>query len=65
MKDLDYVVFHDGTQRPYGTIECRRCGQVERLPIPIRIRRMVAWIGSFSEEHEECAEEESGTEEAA
>lgn len=23
MKDLDYVVFHDGTQRPYGTIEPR------------------------------------------
>ena len=46
----DHIVFNTRT----GRVECVYCKREEGLPSPIPIRRLSAWLDSFTAEHQEC-----------
>ena len=57
MKNRDWIICYDGTHgdKSYA-MECRRCGAVQKVAIPIQISVWAAGAKAFQKIHRKCFE---------
>lgn len=54
-KQCDWVVVHDGTQGVNAyALECLRCGQMQKVAMPISIDCWCAMAKAFERTHRHC-----------
>jgi len=59
----DWIVAHDGTKGEMAyALECRRCGAIQKVVLPISVNCYVALARAFAREHRQCRDKaKSGT----
>lgn len=54
-KRTDWIVCHDGTQGTMAyAMECTRCGEIQKVALPITVNRYVAMARVFERDHARC-----------
>ncbi len=51
----DWVITHDATQGDMAyAMECLRCGDIQRVPVPIQMPLWLAMAEAFTKLHSKC-----------
>jgi len=58
--NVPWVVCYDGTKgRDAYAIQCRRCGTIQRVALPISVKCYVSLGRAFAAEHAHCKPQEA------